>query len=88
MIVRPSYGQGADDVESSTSDDSSIVVELELQKDGHIGGTSRSGIDLTFQAFSGLFSNQNLGFFDLRFLRKDCEYLFFRFSTSLISSLL
>jgi hypothetical protein len=69
------------DVESVSSEDSSIVVELELQKDGHIGGTSKNGIDLDFRTFSGFFSDPNLGFYNkliLESLRNDAQTLFFR----------
>ena len=69
------------DAESVSSEDSSIVVELELQKDGHIGGTSKSGIDLNFQTFSGFFSDPKFGFCNksiLESLRKDAQQLFFR----------
>jgi hypothetical protein len=70
--------------DSEGSEGSSIVVELDLQKDGHIAGTSASGIDLSFQTYSGFFDDKscNHGLFSaktLESLRRDAEFLFFRF---------
>ena len=61
------------------SEGSSIVIELDLQRDGHIHGTADSGIDLSFQVLSGFFENDC--FFNqsiLLALRKDAEFLFSR----------
>ena len=65
----------------SDSEGSSIVVELDLQKDGHIAGTSASGIDLSFQTYSGFFNDKSCEFSAkiLQSLRRDAEFLFFRF---------
>ncbi len=61
-----------------------MVVELDLQKDGHIAGTAASGIDLSFQTYSGFFKDKSYdqdGLFSekiLESLRRDAEFLFFR----------
>ncbi len=71
-----------DSDDSASSDGSSCVVELDLEKDGHIAGTANSGIDLSFKSFTGFFSHRSdVGHFDkdvLDALKNDAEKLFFR----------
>ena len=68
--------------ESDSESDASCVVELDLQKDGHISGTAKSGIDLSFQSSSNLFSScPSFGKIDRQILdamKRDANTLFFR----------